>query len=191
MWRAARSGLEGDLLDLPRSPVPVPAAVAVERLVGDLRPQLEELGDWEQVFDLSVQALSRGSSAARQRRAMARRGRISDVVDLIVADTRGGATGIGPDGPDRPGRAHPVRGRAATRPSRAATSSRRTRAIVNVLSALGPAGLRRREDAKDDEQRARGHHVQRGRRGRDPAVPVRPGAADRARRRLEASCRPG
>ena len=49
MWRAARSGLEGDLLDLPRSPVPVPAAVAVERLVGDLRPQLEELGDWEQV----------------------------------------------------------------------------------------------------------------------------------------------
>src|SRR3954470_20135284 len=32
MWRAARSGLEGDLLDLPRSPVPVPAAVAVEHL---------------------------------------------------------------------------------------------------------------------------------------------------------------
>jgi carboxylate-amine ligase len=28
--------------------------------------------------------------------------------------------------------------------------------IVNVLAALGPAGLRRREDAKDDEQRARG-----------------------------------
>jgi hypothetical protein len=53
-----------------------------------LRPQLEELGDWEQVFDLSVQQLSRGSSAARQRRAMERRGRISDVVDLVVADTR-------------------------------------------------------------------------------------------------------
>src|SRR5919112_1665065 len=103
MWRAARSGLEGDLLDLPRSPVPVPAAVAVERLIGDLRPQLEELGDWEQVFDLSGQQLSRGSSAARQRRAMARRGRIADVVDLVVADTRGGATGIGPDGQTVPG----------------------------------------------------------------------------------------
>src|SRR3954469_14187438 len=38
MWRAARSGLEGDLLDLPRSPAPIPAAVAVERLVGDLGP---------------------------------------------------------------------------------------------------------------------------------------------------------
>jgi len=55
MWRAARSGLEGDLLDLPRSPAPIPAAAAVERLIGDLRPQLEELGDWEQVFDLSAQ----------------------------------------------------------------------------------------------------------------------------------------
>src|SRR3954469_10523254 len=108
MWRAARSGLEGDLLDLPRSPAPGPAAGGVERLGGEpgggrggaggLRPELEELGDWEQVFALSVRALSRGSSAARQRRAMTRRGRISDVVDLIVADTRGGATGIGPDG---------------------------------------------------------------------------------------------
>src|SRR3982751_4233296 len=98
MWRAARSGLEGELLDLPRSPAPVPAAVAVERLVGELRPQLEELGDWEHVVDLSVRQLSRGSAAARQRRALTRRGWISDVVDLVVADTRGGATGIGPQG---------------------------------------------------------------------------------------------
>ena len=155
MWRAARSGLEGDLLDLPRSPVPVPAAVAVERLVGDLRPQLEELGDWEQVFDLSVQALSRGSSAARQRRAMARRGRLSDVVDLVVADTRGGATGIGPEGQTVPAGLTPYAGvgdeafpDGDVEPAYAG--------IVNVLSALGSAGLRRREDARDDEQRARG-----------------------------------
>src|SRR5919112_4342863 len=155
MWRAARSGLEGDLLDLPRSPVPVPAAVAVERLVGDLRPQLEELGDWEQVFDLSVQALSRGSSAARQRRAIARRGRISDVVDLVVADTRGGATGIGPDGQTVPAGLFPYAAdddeafpRGDVAPAYAG--------ILNVLSALGSAGLRRREDARDDEQRSRG-----------------------------------
>ncbi|MFB9359578.1 carboxylate--amine ligase/circularly permuted type 2 ATP-grasp protein [Actinoplanes nipponensis] len=155
MWRAARSGLEGDLLDLPRSPVPVPAAVAVERLVGDLRPQLEELGDWEQVFDLSVQALSRGSSASRQRRAMTRRGRISDVVDLLVADTRGGATGLGPSGQTVP---------AGLTPYAAAGDEAfpdgdvvpAYQGIVTVLSALGPAGLRRREDARDDEQRARG-----------------------------------
>lgn len=155
MWRAARSGLEGDLLDLPRSPVPVPAAVAVERLVGDLRPQLEELGDWEQVFDLSVQALSRGSSAARQRRALTRRGRISDVVDLVVADTRGGATGIGPGGQTIPAGLTPY----AAIGDEAFPGGDVVPAyqpILNVLSALGPAGLRRREDAKDDEQRARG-----------------------------------
>jgi carboxylate-amine ligase len=86
-------GLEGDLLDLPRSPAPVPAAAAVRALVGELRPQLEELGDWEQVFDLSVRALSRGSSAARQRRALARRGRISDVVDLVVRTPAAGRPG--------------------------------------------------------------------------------------------------
>jgi carboxylate-amine ligase len=155
MWRAARSGLEGDLLDLPRSPVPVPAAVAVERLVDDLRPQLEELGDWEQVFDLSVQALSRGSSAARQRRAMARRGRISDVVDLVVADTRGGATGIGPEGRTAPGGLLPYAA-AGDEAFPAGDVTPAYAPIVDVLSALGSAGLRRREDARDDEQRARG-----------------------------------
>lgn len=155
MWRAARSGLEGDLLDLPRSPVPIPAAVAVERLVGDLRPQLEELGDWEQVFDLSVQQLSRGSSAARQRRAMERRGRISDVVDLVVADTRGGATGIGPDGQTVPGGLTPYAA-AGDEAFPNGEVSPAYAGILNVLAALGPAGLRRREDAKADEQRARG-----------------------------------
>jgi carboxylate-amine ligase len=155
MWRAARSGLEGDLLDLPRSPEPVPAAVAVERLVAELRPQLEELGDWEQVFDLSVRALSRGSSAARQRRAMARRGRISDVVDLIVADTRGGATGIGPEGQTVPAGLFPyaAEGDEAFPGGDVAPAYAQ---MVEVLGALGSAGLRRREDVRDDEQRARG-----------------------------------
>jgi glutamate---cysteine ligase / carboxylate-amine ligase len=155
MWRAARSGLEGDLLDLPRSPVPVPAAVAVERLVGDLRPQLEELGDWEQVFDLSVQALSRGSSAARQRRAMTHRGRISDVVDLLIADTLGGATGLGPQRQTVPAGLTPYAA-AGDEAFPGGAVEPAYQGIVTVLGALGPAGLRRREDARDDEQRARG-----------------------------------
>ena len=157
MWRAARSGLEGDLLDLPRSPRPVPAAAAVERLVGDLRPHLEELGDWEQVFDLSVRALSRGSSAGRQRRAMARRGRISDVVDLVVADTRGGATGIGPAGAGDtvPAGLFPYAS-SGDEAFPGGDVAPAYAGILNVLSALGSAGLRRREDARDDEQRARG-----------------------------------
>jgi glutamate---cysteine ligase / carboxylate-amine ligase len=133
----------------------VPAAVAVERLVADLRPQLAELGDWEQVFDLSVRALSRGSSAARQRRALARRGRISDVVDLVVADTRGGATGIGPEGQSVPAGLFPyaASGDEAFPGGDVAPAYA---GILNVLTALGSAGLRRREDARDDEQRARG-----------------------------------
>ena len=155
MWRAARSGLEGELLDLPRSPVPVPAAIAVEHLVAELRPQLEELGDWEQVFDLSVRALSRGSSAARQRRALARRGRISDVVDLVVADTRGGATGLAPEGQSVPGGLFPY-ARSGDEAFPDGEVAPEYAGLLNVLSALGSGGLRRREDKRDDEQRSRG-----------------------------------
>jgi carboxylate-amine ligase len=156
MWRAARSGLEGDLLDLPRSPVPVPAAVAVERLVADLRPHLEALGDWDQVYDLSLQALSRGSAAARQRRALARRGRLSDVVDLVVADTRGGATAAAP----ATAGVHPARlapyAVAGDEAFPDGTVAPMYAGILEVLAGLGPTGLRKREDARDEEQRARG-----------------------------------
>jgi carboxylate-amine ligase len=155
MWRAARSGLEGDLLDLPRSPVPVPAAVAVERLVADLRPQLETLGDWEQVCELAAQALDRGSSAARQRRAAGRRGRLSDVVDLIIADTRGGTAGVTTTAGAHPAGLAPyaVGGDEAFPDGIVAPGYA---GIVEVLKRLGPTGLRQREDHRDDEQRARG-----------------------------------
>ncbi|WP_328460711.1 carboxylate--amine ligase/circularly permuted type 2 ATP-grasp protein [Actinoplanes sp. NBC_00393] len=155
MWRAARSGLEGDLLDLPRSPVPIPAALAVERLITELRPQLEELGDWDQVYDLTVRAISQGSSAARQRRALARRGRLSDVVDLLVADTRGGVTGAGPAGTPAPTRieAYVAQGDEAFPDGRVDPAYA---GILPVLTSLGSTGLRHREDVRDDEQRARG-----------------------------------
>jgi len=88
MWRAARSALEGELVDLagPRS---VPAAVLVRSMVNDLRPELEACGDWECVHELTEASLRGGSAAARQREALRRRGRIVDVVDGIVAETRG------------------------------------------------------------------------------------------------------
>src|SRR6185295_5372847 len=44
LWRAARSGLEGDLVDLSH-PAGRPAADAVTNLVRMLRPQLEASGD--------------------------------------------------------------------------------------------------------------------------------------------------
>jgi carboxylate-amine ligase len=87
-WRAARSGLEGDLVDLV-GPSLVAPPLLIGQLVDQLRPQLEELGDWEQVLELSQAALSRGSAAARQRRAFGRRGELSDVVDVLIAHTQG------------------------------------------------------------------------------------------------------
>lgn len=88
MWRAARSGLEGELVDFsgPRS---VPAAVALRRMCDELAPELEAQGDRELVEQLLAGALERRSASARQRDALRRRGRFTDVVDLILAETRG------------------------------------------------------------------------------------------------------
>ncbi|HWM06069.1 MAG TPA: carboxylate--amine ligase/circularly permuted type 2 ATP-grasp protein [Actinophytocola sp.] len=90
-WRAARSGLEGDLVDLadPSGPTLVPPSLLVERLVSELRPELETFGDWKQVLELAQRALAAGSSAARQRRMVGRRGELTDVVDDLLAQTRG------------------------------------------------------------------------------------------------------
>ncbi|MFZ2173570.1 MAG: glutamate--cysteine ligase [Rhodococcus sp. (in: high G+C Gram-positive bacteria)] len=91
LWRAARSGLEEDLIDVTVA-APRPAGEMVEGLVSSLRPQLEESGDWDTVTDLCALALARGSSAARQRRALGRRGRLTDVVDQLLAETAGRET---------------------------------------------------------------------------------------------------
>ncbi len=85
-WRAARSGLEGDLVD-PATSSPVPAGRLIRRLLADLRPALESSGDWEQVSGLAEEALARGSSAARQSAAYASGG-LEKVVDLLVEETQ-------------------------------------------------------------------------------------------------------
>ena len=88
-WRAARAGLEGDLVD-PVTASPAPAARLLEQLLAELRPALESTGDWELVCELTTSALARGSSAARQRAARSSGG-LRNVVDTLVAETR--ATG--------------------------------------------------------------------------------------------------
>ena len=92
LWRAARSGLEGELVDVV-GPRGRPATEVVTELVASLRPQLEAAGDWSVVSELSRRVLLAGTSAARQRRALRRRGRLSDVVDQLIAET----AGTGPD----------------------------------------------------------------------------------------------
>jgi carboxylate-amine ligase len=157
LWRAARSGLEGDLVNLPRSPRPLPAGIAVTQLLGDLRPQLEELGDWDTVRNLVEGALARGSSAAEQRNTYQRRSRFADVVDLLVRRTD----------PDRTAGSKPAgdTGRKISLPryrrigdevlGRAEPDPMYTE-ILHVLEQLGPSELRRRERTRDEEQRSHG-----------------------------------
>ncbi|HKP58360.1 MAG TPA: carboxylate--amine ligase/circularly permuted type 2 ATP-grasp protein [Polyangiales bacterium] len=155
MWRAARSGLEGELIDLsvPRS---VPAGVLVRGVVQELRPELEAYGDWESVHELSEAAMAHGSAAARQREAFRKSERITDVVDLIVAETAGLPVTVAtepaparllagyrapgydealfPDGRFRPSHARPLEG----------------------LCALSPAELRDRRQRLESEKQAAG-----------------------------------
>jgi glutamate---cysteine ligase / carboxylate-amine ligase len=88
LWRAARSGLEGELVDL-NGPNSRPAAEVVTDLVRSLRPQLEAAGDWPMIVELTRQVLIGGASAARQRQGLRRSGRLTDVVDQLLAETAG------------------------------------------------------------------------------------------------------
>ncbi|CAN5320819.1 hypothetical protein BH09ACT6_BH09ACT6_03100 [soil metagenome] len=94
MWQAARGGLSGQLLDGTEHPRPVPAPQAVRDLVARLRPPLEELGDYDEVRQLSEATLARGNSADRQRAAFAERGDLRDVVEQVVQETHGPAEGF-------------------------------------------------------------------------------------------------
>ncbi|WP_232327450.1 carboxylate-amine ligase [Herbidospora yilanensis] len=88
-WRAARSGLGGDLIS-PLTGKPGPAGLLVETLLEELRPTLEALGDWETVSALALEAVRLGGSAARQRAAYRKKGQATDVVDLLVRETAEG-----------------------------------------------------------------------------------------------------
>ncbi|MGS2642927.1 glutamate--cysteine ligase [Streptosporangium sp. LJ11] len=156
-WRASRSGLEGDLVD-PVDGTPAPAGEVIRRMIDGLRPQLERCGDWELVTSLARESLARGSSSARQREAYARSGRLSDVVDLVIAETRseewetafGGPT---PrmhtsllDGYEAPGDEAIIEG----------TVRESYQPVLRVLDRLGVEGLRDREEKRDAYQRRNG-----------------------------------
>lgn len=86
-WRAARSGLEGDLID-PVTRLPAPAATVLRGMAERLRPALEASGDRDTVSDLLEDALAAGSAAHRLRRVAEADGLLAGV-DLLVAETRG------------------------------------------------------------------------------------------------------
>jgi carboxylate-amine ligase len=78
--------MSGDLVDL-RERRAVPAQVLLDRFLAHLGPALRATGDAGTVDRLLESALARGTSAARQRAAYARRGSLHDVVTDLVAET--------------------------------------------------------------------------------------------------------
>ncbi|MFH0519393.1 glutamate--cysteine ligase [Streptomyces sp. M41] len=86
-WRAARSGLEGTLVD-PETRREAPAPRVVRRMLLRLRPALKAQGDWRTVRTLAEAALADGSAAHRMRRT-ARREDLLGCVDMLIAETRG------------------------------------------------------------------------------------------------------
>jgi carboxylate-amine ligase len=154
MWRAARSGLEGELVD-PGAPRAVPAGVRIRGMVDELRPELEAHGDWEIVRALAEAALAGGSAAAWQREAFRRTRRIEDVVDLVMAVTRGEAVERG-----SAVSSSPLRGYVASGFDEAILPDGRARpahaAMLDALCAMGPAALGDRQAVLDRETAAAG-----------------------------------
>jgi glutamate---cysteine ligase / carboxylate-amine ligase len=85
-WRAARSGLDGELVH-PETGRAVPAAEAVRALLVHVEEALERNGDRATVGELSEALLARGTSARRQRAVLARGGDLCAVVASVVAET--------------------------------------------------------------------------------------------------------
>ncbi|MGQ0572585.1 MAG: glutamate--cysteine ligase [Pseudonocardia sp.] len=162
-WRAARSGLEGDLVHTA-GPALVSPARLIGRLVTHLRPQLEEAGDWEQVLELSQATLARGSAAALQRRVYGRRGELTDVVDLLLARTQGRTVRSEPPTTVPPAPALLAGYRDGSGNAAAfdeAVCAEGTVAphygfLFRTLDRLGPRGMVAAESALRTEQRARG-----------------------------------
>jgi glutamate---cysteine ligase / carboxylate-amine ligase len=91
-WRAARYGLEGELIDTIAEEA-VPARELIRRLLAFIRPALEEEGDWDVVSEQVEKVLQDGNGAMRQRQIYERTGKMEEVVDYIVAETAQGVHG--------------------------------------------------------------------------------------------------
>jgi carboxylate-amine ligase len=85
-WRAARSGIDGDLVDAVAGTA-VAAHERVQHLVQRVEPALRRYGDLDLVHSSLQRLLERGNGATAQRAAHQRRGRLADVVTEIADRT--------------------------------------------------------------------------------------------------------
>lgn len=88
-WRAARWGLEADLVDVETEQL-IPACQLIDKLLRLVRPVLEDVGEWFEVEAIAKRTMQQGSSAVRQRQILAQSGVLADVVDDLVERTRQG-----------------------------------------------------------------------------------------------------
>lgn len=85
-WRAARSGVSGELVDVAAGRKR-PAADRVEGMLGELADELNDLGEGAFVRERVREILDGGNSADRQRAAVQRSGEVRSAVDLVVRET--------------------------------------------------------------------------------------------------------
>jgi carboxylate-amine ligase len=92
-WRAARYGLDGELMDISTL-TSIPARDIVEKFLAFVRPSLEDSGEWDEISSIVYETMQRGTGATRQREAYKQAGRLEDVVDLIVNETEKGTVSM-------------------------------------------------------------------------------------------------
>ena len=89
VWRAARHGLGGQLIDVTAGQLR-PAHEVVTGFVTAIRAALEEAGNWERVSQGVERLLRDGTGAERQRAILRSTGRLADVVEYIAGQTVAG-----------------------------------------------------------------------------------------------------
>jgi glutamate---cysteine ligase / carboxylate-amine ligase len=87
-WRAARSGLGADLVDVRRGR-PRPAWTLVDELLANLGPAMRGTGDEDIVLSALKEIRERGNGAMLQQAAYARRNALADVITAAVERTAG------------------------------------------------------------------------------------------------------
>jgi carboxylate-amine ligase len=85
-WRAARYGLDGELIDVDACESR-PAPEVVGALLAFLRTDLEDHGEWDEVSGLVERTLAQGNGARRQREVYRRTGSLRAVVKWLLEET--------------------------------------------------------------------------------------------------------
>ena len=85
-WRAARYGLDADLLN-PHTGQAIAARSLIDNLLAFVRPALESQDDWEAIAALVATLLQQGTGAARQREIFNSTHQWHDLMNFIVTET--------------------------------------------------------------------------------------------------------